>query len=306
MIKCSGVHVESGKDLTGIAMTGGNLLIGTSVFSCTAGDVNGRSGPAGGSWTIEVDDHTTLDIVVQLSPPIKNSALTRAIDFELFSDCRHSPKRFTRDLRFSGVFQRTAHIRTTVKTDQAGQFACITARDPLHTLTSVAALTCHDGVYSAVFKADPSSYDNWLIGGNLGVWRGPTGVMAGKGDVIEIFDFAQFVARFGTCPGADTPKGTPGPHADINGDGCVDSLDFSFINRNFLMVSDHSCCYVECSPPLTFTEISVSDLQAYGLGELTIADLNGDGMVNGDDMAAFAAGEVPIPFRRTDSLHGPR
>ena len=44
---------------------------------------------------------------------------------------------------------------------------------------------------------------------------------------------------------------------------------------------------------MPLTEISVDELRQMGLGDLAVADLNGDGLVNAEDMDAFMQGARP-------------
>ena len=81
--------------------------------------------------------------------------------------------------------------------------------------------------------------------------------------------------------------------ADINADGLVDAIDFSIIQMNFLMASKNTCCPDEAQP-VPFTEISVKQLRMMGLGDLVVADLNGDGLLNVDDMEAYQQGVTPV------------
>jgi hypothetical protein len=55
------------------------------------------------------------------------------------------------------------------------------------------------------------------------------------------------------------------------------------------------CCPDGAAAPVSegVTEIAVKDLDSLGLGELAIADLNADGLLNADDMAAYLAGARP-------------
>ncbi len=105
-----------------------------------------------------------------------------------------------------------------------------------------------------------------------------------------------------------------GPHADINGDGIVDAADFAFVRMNFMDSSKDCCCPGSTAGVAGRTEVSVRELRQMGMSDLTVADLNGDGLVNMDDycvghrLSAFLGGQVPsrkAPSRgRTDSSIG--
>ena len=152
------------------------------------------------------------------------------------------------------------------------------------------------------FKGDPLLGGNWLIGGNLDGFK--KDVPEASHDVIDILDFGMFVGEYTEDYGTgDTTCATAGPHADINGDGEVDTLDFAFIEDNFLAHSKDCCCGGVASI-VGRTEVSVRELRLMGMGDLAVADLNRDGLVNMDDMTAFLAGERPtkkVPTRDIDS-----
>jgi hypothetical protein len=288
-VSCSGTH-ESGAAAPG---SGGEHSIGTTTYTCVATDDGACGGTATGSWTVTVNDQTALDVTVQLSP-IMAGNVARCITFELYSDCVQAPLVFRQDMQFGGLRDLIGHFTESIKIPSAGQWVCITAKDQLHTLRSSDFLTCDGGVYSAVFKGDPFFGGNWLIGGNLDGWKKEN--PNASHDVIDILDFGQFVAQYGaTYTDGDTPCGTEGPHADVNGDGVVDGLDFAFVSMNFLESSKDACCGATAARTPARTEISVRELRQMGMADLTVADLNQDGLVNMDDMSAFMAGEVPAP-----------
>jgi hypothetical protein len=92
----------------------------------------------------------------------------------------------------------------------------------------------------------------------------------------------------------DTPCGTAGPNADINGDGTVSASDYAFIIRNFLTSQKLCCCGPQSgSEANPVSSITVEELQAQGLGDLAVADLNGDGVLDSADMDAFSQGARP-------------
>jgi hypothetical protein len=265
--------------------------VGTWTFECCAVSTVCGDEVCDG-WTVTVNDEVTLDVTLQVSPIIASDELVRCIKFELFSDCVQDPLVFERDVVLGGLWDHTGHFTEGIKVPADGNWICVTARDQLHTLRGCDYLECVDGVYSAVFKGDPFFGGNWLIGGNLDGYKKDN--PSASHDVIDILDFGQFVAAFGASYGTgDTPCGTQGPNADINGDGVVDSLDFTFVSMNFLASSKECCCGGGIAGAPT-TEISVEDLRANGMGELSVGDLNRDGVLNAEDMANFMNGTRPI------------
>jgi hypothetical protein len=335
---CQGRH-EGDKDLSDRVTSGGVFPRGSATFCCHAtNDCNHQAGflpahklPPGeqknpfdqaaiaeGCWTVTVNDQTVLDLVIELSPTMESKpedGLIRCIEFEMYGNCVQSPTVWCDDIEFGGIWNLTGHSVDTLKSP-SGQFACVTARDKLHTLRSCALradgnLACTGGVLFATFKGDPFFGGNWLIGGNLDAWKKDN--PKASHDVIDILDFGQFVAQYlrtydsdgdqvpdgnTPCRGGTTHKdfdchAIDSAHADINGDGIADLLDFTFVSMNFLESSKDCCCPGSVGNTRGRTEIAVTELRQSGLSDLVVADLNGDGMVNMDDMAEFLSGNVP-------------
>lgn len=312
---CRGEH-ESGVVLDRATPEGGGELpLGASSFCCYAvsdycGKVvgcppntdcaPGSDGRPYGCWTVTVNDETSLDITIGLSPPTQNGrddTMTRCIKFTLYSNCAEEPLVFEDDVIFGGVYEFVGKSTPKIKIPGIGNWSCITAQDQLHTLRSCytfAANDCAGGQLNASFKGDPRLGGNWLIGGNLDGWKKDDPLANPSLDVIDILDYGTFVSQYLTNYGfTDTPCGTQGPNADINGDGTVDLDDYAFVSMNFLTSSKECCCGPQTASVNAITEISVADLRALGLGDLAVADLNGDGLLNLADMAAFDQGVRP-------------
>ena len=303
-LDCGGIH-ESGKPMdVACAGTGGDFPQGRTDCWCFASTA--RCGKvAEHHWTVNVSDEQSFDLEVQLSPIIAGD-LHRCIKFELYSDCVTPPVTWKQDMWFGGVWDFVGHA-TPKKKLAKGQFIAMSAMDQNHTLRACAdvigtgsgATNC-----SATFKGDPFFGGNWLIGGNLDAWKVKNGSTKASYDKINILDFGMFVSQFGSVVNPNTPCAEEGRvHADINGDGVVDSGDFAFIFNNFLAHSKDCVCpdgvtsgSNDIDP--TDTEVSVAQLREWGMPELAVADLNGDGLVNMDDMSAFLAGETPTTKTR--------
>jgi hypothetical protein len=292
------------------ATSGGCFPVGNTNFCCTASNSCGNTDQH--CWTVTVNDATALDVEIQLSPTMHTKpggGIVRCIEFEVFNNCVQLPLNFCEDVVFGGLFQLIGHFNGEIKIPSQVQPECITARDKLHTLRSCYLFgddDCDaDGVLHATFKGDPFFGGNWLIGGNLDGWK-KDNPMASH-DVIDILDFGQIVSQWLSTydsNGDGIPDGnTPCPedchpdeaNADINGDGVVDLLDYSFVSMNFLEDSKDCCCPGSASLGNTVgrTEISVAELIRGNLKELTVADLNHDGVVNLQDMAALMQGVRP-------------
>lgn len=285
-------------DCSNLIANGGEFPQGTAEFECCATDSCGVE--TCDSWTVFVSDETTLDLVLQLSPTMDPDQFTRCIEFGFYANCVEAPEIFKEEITFGPPFDFPGHATYSIKVPK-GQYACITARDQVHTLRSVASIECgSDGHLSAEFKGDPFFGGNWLIGGNLD-----------GSHVIDILDFGVLVSQYlkpgdvnNTC---DEIKAPGYRDADINADGVVDSLDYAFIQGNFLEEDKDSCCPDDGgtagSYPV-FTSVTVQQLRQMGLGELAVADLNRDGVLDSADMEAFQAGVVPSPARHNPKSSG--
>jgi hypothetical protein len=304
---CRGAHTSGTAYPQSVINNGGLLAQGASSFCCYASanhkceQAVGCSGPVNdcagegkpdGCWTVEVNDETSLDLHIQLEPPIAtNGELTRCIEFCLYGPCTQGPVCFQEDVTFGGLFNYIGKANGKIKIPK-GKWGCITAQDQLHSLRSCADPDCFDGQLHADFKGDPIYDGNWLIGGNLDAFKKeePKASL----DVIDILDFAMFVLTYGDCYTGPTPGCHDGPNGDIDGDGCVDVSDYVFIIRNFLVSSKDCCCGPQAaSQAPALTEVSVDDLRQMGEADLIVADLNKDGVVNGEDMEAFSQGVRP-------------
>jgi hypothetical protein len=320
---CRGEH-ESGANLDDLANGGGEFSLGASTFCCYAvsdycGKIvgcppdtncadNDDNGKSDGCWTVRVNDETSLDLTIGLSPGAQSNpgdTLTRCIKFTLYYDCDVlDPLTFSENVTFGGVNEFIGKSTGKVKIPGSYNWSCITAQDQLHTLRScdtLDATNCVGGQLKASFYGDPRLGGNWLIAGNLDGWKKDDPNANPSLDVIDILDYGTFVSQYlrnycddplyTACP--NTPCGTPGPNADINGDGLVDIDDYAFISRNFLTSSKQCCCGPQTASVNAITEISVAQLRALGLNDLVVADLNGDGLLNLADMAAFDQGVRP-------------
>jgi hypothetical protein len=314
---CRGAH-ESGTVLSqAMVMGGGTLPQGASSFCCyawakdkceqavgcpgSAHDCGQQLGKPEGCWTVQVNDETSMDIDIGLEPPTtttnRDGTLTRCIEFCLYANCIEAPLCFEDDVTFGGIFNFTGKSQGKIKIPGKGQWDCITAQDQLHSLRSCCksmdgCLFCDGSQVVADFTGDPELGGNWLVGGNLDAYK--KDVPKASHNVIDITDFGMFLWQYGVCYADKSPGCHDGPHADINGDGCVTAADYNFIIRNFLASSKDCCCVGDAaSAPTPLAEVSVDELRQMGMGDLVVADLNGDGLVNAQDMDAFMQGARP-------------
>jgi hypothetical protein len=252
----------------------------------TATDACGNSDTC--TQVVTVNAVNDMDVNVELAGV--SASMTRCITFELWDCPASAPLEIVeRTLSFtSGAYTGTVEI-------PCGLYDCITARDRLHTLRR----TDDDGDFAIVgtkYEADFTSTgasDDSLIGGNL------------NDDIyIDILDFGVFVGEFNEDYGTgNTDCNTGFPHADISGDGLVNSGDYTYIQQKFLEFAESDCCAplmmsawgapIPGTFPGPVTRISVEELRRRGLHDLVVADLNGDGWLDVRDMVAFANGARP-------------
>lgn len=289
-LTCTVTHSD-GLELDYLLEAGGVFPRGTTSFSCTVTNDCGMEKT--NEWSVVVSDQHVLDVEIQLGGVIVGDPIMRCICFQLYRDCVSEPSTVCREFSFGGPFDFPGHWRGELKVPK-GQYACITAKDPLHSLRSAAAIDCVDNVLMAQFKGDPIFDGNWLMNGNLDSWKPD-----GRADTIEILDFAMLASQFGDEMDPNTMCDTQGPHADINGDGIVDNADFSFLDHNYAASSVNACCPATSSAQteLPRMTMSVRDLVSAGLRDAERADLNRDGVVNLDDIEAFRQGRTTTSRR---------
>lgn len=155
---------------------------------------------------------------------------------------------------FTGVDGAVTDARLPIRS----AFHCMQAQDIGRTLAAV----------------QPVSMDGrrWSVAGPFNLRGGD----ANSDNRIDVLDFAVFIADFGQAS-------TPGGRTNFNRDGAVNNGDFGFINLNFLQTGQSCTGGLAGDSPLT--SVSVRDLRRMGLGELSSADLNHDGMVDTSDIA---------------------
>lgn len=274
---------------------------------------------------VNVPPQNLVEAYVELQG-ILASPLSRCIDFELWNCPVDGPLSV---VELEIQFATNASDRSTGLGEfavPAGLYTCMTAQDRLHTLRSAFELTTVEYVdeevddtvrtkYRAEY-ADPrveGEIGHWLVGGNFDACANP------DDEFVDILDFGVFSSEFGQCYDSDGDEVCDGntpcpacdwyPHADANGDGIVNTADFSFISLNILQAYEPPCCEgddgggapgVGVRPTRTepVTRISVAELRSRGLGALAAGDLTGDGWLDLKDVEAFAQGARPQPTQK--------
>jgi hypothetical protein len=271
--------------------------VGVTTISC-AGimDSCGNSSPC--AFQVGNSGQNGLHVEVELSPTMKSGPIVRGIEFDV-TDCGTIANPQTTsvcaNVTFGFPYNIPGHGVAQAKVPP-GNYHCITARDPLHTLNAVCDVSCENipgkgSTWFASFKGskDVSDECHWLVNGNL---NGLDGDGIGRIDVIDFVTYLYCVTTDG-LPGANTPCGTASPHCDINGDGKVSLLDFSFILINIFNNDKAGCdpvCNPAPAPPITAgrESITVRELSEMGFGrEARSADLDNNGRVDLTDMALY-------------------
>lgn len=268
---------------------------GTTSITWSAEDTCGN--PASDTTDVTVEPYNTAIVDLTLSPTIVAGPLTRCITFEF---CAGGAVLETQEA--DAVFVNG--VATGLMLDvPCGSYACVRARDKLHTLAQAEPAAIYTWVSPDVYFAgfmDGGGSDDRLVGGNLN-----------DDDFVDIIDFGIYVVNENVTNygSGNTPcnldlyslPGTPPFHADINGDGFVAIEDFSFIQINFLESSEAGCCETLLPigrRPGPFTRISTQELSARGLGALAVADLNYDGWLDEADRQLYTVGARPwVPTR---------
>ena len=257
--------------------------VGTTTVTYTAEDSVGNTATC--SFVVMVNPINELAVTVELQPAV-DSPLTRCITFELWDCGGSSSVEVEKELLFTdGLASDTLII-------PAGTYDCITAHDGLHTLRR----TDEDfhvvgNQYIADFTGDPNCGDDWLIGGNVyySEW-------------IDMYDYGALMGEWSAPPygSGDTTCATTGWHADVNGDGYVFIEDFSFIQINYLVGDEANCCRGRAPHTEPATLLVVSELAEAGLAHLAVADLNGDGLLEAQEVATLV---ITAQDKETSARH---
>lgn len=247
---------------------------GVTTITWTATDCAGNSSSC--DQTVTVNAVNVLHATVELAN-VNVTTFDRCITFQ-FSNTGACP---TPPVTVDALMTFTNRVATTSITIPCGNYNCVTATDRLHTLRTTAN-SGHFGIsglsYVAEFINDVDG-DDRLPGGNLN-----------NDAFVDILDFGSFIGQLGVNYGSvNTTCATLAPHADINGDGTVNGLDYSFISTNFLHFRELDCCgnaLLGDGGPIT--DISVFALAVRDWEMARVADLNRDGRVNMDDVIFMA------------------
>lgn len=236
-------------------------------------------------------------VTVSLHVQGLTNAVTRDVRFTL-TDCDNlgSPLTLVRPVAFNASGNGSVVLTSATLSSAADYLAVVEG----HTLQRRVPLS-----WTSCFATASLTGGSELIAGDLQT----AGVS--QDNIVDILDFAILAARFGTAV-SDCGVGLPQDcslGADITGDGVQDTGDFNAIQMNFFTESDaaHACPpiplwhkgpieapvagepeeAVAVSPTVGRLSVRTSELPK-ALSATGRADLNGDGVVDVQDIRAFA------------------
>ena len=264
--------------------SGYSFAVGTHTIRYTATDNCCNSSYE--EFEIVVTDSVQLSVTVTLGgtgnfepsdPPCE-----RCILFEA-TDCAQ-PEVYVYQLMF---FDETG-TATAVFPVPCGQYECVRAQDPLHSLwNKTEDLTSEiinegGGSYTVQYNA---GFTLWL--GNLTGFIYPPEYL----DCIDIEDYVLFSYQYLTPVACNTncERAVNGPaHADFTCDCYVGPEDYAFLALSFGQCDDEHCCNaLAAAGGVPRTRISVPELKERGLGHLVVVDVDGDGWVDMEDCARY-------------------
>jgi hypothetical protein len=103
---------------------------------------------------------------------------------------------------------------------------------------------------------------------------------------VDILDYMYFLLDQVGSPVSAAAR------SNFNGDGVINSTDFSFLSFAFFSVGE-SCDQGGVAGDEPRDRMSIAELRNAGLAHLAIADLNGDGWVDTHDMSLWLQGVRP-------------
>lgn len=265
--------------------SGSSFPPGTTTVTCAATD---SCGLTDNSCAFDVIVETPfLSADMQLSATVDGGPFQRCVTFDLW-DCDGPPEAqhvtVDRNVTFSNGMASAIDVPIP-----GGAWECVSVRDPLHTLRSTATdFITLDGInYSATFTGSRDLGGHWLVGGNLN-----------GDDFIDILDFGVLFPLHLTLANRSTPCGVAGPDGNINGDNLVDLLDLVIFVGNSLRGSDPAYCGSAVTASASggpIMSITVEELHDMGLDSMIEADVNRDGILDLNDVAALFGGQVIPP-----------
>ena len=229
--------------------------IGTNAVTWTATDDAGST--TSQTQTIVVENVQLIDATVKLSGAVSPDASVTERAVRL----RAGASTAVYTVQFLPVTRSENHVCHIgliegARIPVAAAHDCISAKDEGHSLTAHAAATDEGARYATSIQ---------LVQGD-----------SNNDDLIDIVDFSMFVLDLGVS--------TSDGRSNFNADGVVSTADFTHIAINMLRRGDGCTAF---GGGEARSRVSLKELRRAGLGHLAVADLNGDGWIDGRDIARF-------------------
>ena len=231
---------------------------GTTTVTWSATDGCGRTAQA--MTMVTVEPYHLLDLRLAYAGSGYASSMGRCIDIDLGDVEAAVAMTFA-----GGVGMETIQV-------PVGSYGCATADDDLHSLVSTGSVVIEGTRYVLALAGTSALVNGDVTDDNL----------------INVADWGVIVTRIGSMQPADVDCSTAGFHVDFNGDGAVTQADGDFIVSSLLRTGASGCGALTGG---TADEgaMTVDQLAAIAGPDAILADLNGDGMVDLDDVSLWAA-----------------
>ena len=231
---------------------------GTTIVTWSATDGCGRTAQATTSVTVE--PYHLLDLRLAYAGSGYASSMGRCIDIDLGDVEAAVAMTFA-----AGVGMETIQV-------PVGSYGCATADDDLHSLVSTGSVVIEGTRYVLALAGTSALVNGDVTDDNL----------------VNVADWGVIVTRIGSMQPADVDCSTAGFHVDFNGDGAVTQADGDFIVASLLRTGATGCGALT-GGSADEGSMSVDQLAAIAGPDAILADLNGDGMVDLDDVSLWAA-----------------
>lgn len=231
---------------------------GTTTVTWSATDGCGRTAQATTSVTVE--PYHLLDLRLAYAGSGYASSMGRCIDIDLGDVEAAVAMTFA-----AGVGMETIQV-------PVGSYGCATADDDLHSLVSTGSVVIEGTRYVLALAGTSALVNGDVTDDNL----------------VNVADWGVIVTRIGSMQPADVDCSTAGFHVDFNGDGAVTQADGDFIVASLLRTGATGCGALT-GGSADEGSMTVDQLAAIAGPDAILADLNGDGMVDLDDVSLWAA-----------------